>query len=45
MVHLSHSRYSFVYPTFTQDLTVACAGLDAAWRFLGGIPRRIVPTT
>ena len=30
VVHLTHSRYSFVYPTFTQDLAVVCAGLDAA---------------
>lgn len=43
VVHLTHSRYSFVYPTFTQDLAVVCAGLDAAWRFFGGVPRRIVP--
>jgi transposase len=43
VVHLSHSRYSFVYPTFTQDLPTVCAGLDAAWQFFGGVPKRIVP--
>lgn len=43
VVHLSLSRYSFVYPTFTQDLDAVCAGLDAAWRFFEGVPRRIVP--
>lgn len=43
IVCLSHSRYSFVYPTFTQDLEAVCAGLDEAWRFFGGVPRRIVP--
>lgn len=43
VVHLTHSRYSFVYPTFTQDLAVVCAGLDAAWRFFGGVPQRLVP--
>lgn len=43
VVHLTHSRYSFVYPTFTQDLAVVCDGLDAAWRFFGGVPKRIVP--
>jgi transposase len=43
IVTLSHSRYSFVYPTFSQDLAVVCAGLDAAWTFFGGVPRRIVP--
>jgi len=42
-VHLSHSRYSFVYPTFTQDLTRVCTGLDAAWRFFGAVPQRLVP--
>jgi transposase len=43
VVHLSHSRYSFVYPTFTQDLTRVCTGLDAAWRFFGAVPQRLVP--
>jgi transposase len=43
VVHLTHSRYSFVYPTFTQDLPAVCAGLDAAWKFFGGVPQRIVP--
>ncbi len=43
IVTLSHSRYAFVYPTFSQDLCVVCAGLDAAWTFFGGVPRRIVP--
>lgn len=43
IVCLSHSRYSFVYPTFTQDLGSLCKGLDAAWKFFGGAPRRIVP--
>jgi hypothetical protein len=43
IVTLSHSRYQFVYPTFVQDLAVVCAGLDAAWAFFGGVPKRIVP--
>lgn len=43
VVNLSCSRYSFVYPTFTQDVEAVCAGLDAAWRFFDGVPRRLVP--
>jgi transposase len=43
IVTLSHSRYGFVYPTFSQDLSEVCAGLDAAWQFFGGVPKRIVP--
>jgi transposase len=43
VVHLSCSRYSFVYPTFTQDVLAVCAGLDAAWAFFDGVPQRIVP--
>ena len=43
IVTLSHSRYSFVYPTFSQDLEAVCSGLDAAWTFFGGVPERIVP--
>jgi transposase len=43
VVQLTHSRYSFVYPTFTQDLAAVCARLDAAWRFFGGVRQRIVP--
>jgi transposase len=43
IVCLSHSRYSFVYPTFTQDIESLCTGLDAAWRFFEGVPRRLVP--
>lgn len=43
IVTLVHSRYQFVYPTFEQTLPVVCEGLDAAWRFFGGVARRIVP--
>jgi len=43
IVCLSHSRYAFVYPTFTQDIDAVCAGLDAAWAFFGGVPKRLVP--
>jgi hypothetical protein len=30
IVTLSHSRHEFVYPTFSQDLSQVCAGIDAA---------------
>jgi transposase len=43
IVTLSMSRYMFVWPTFTQTLEALCDGLEAAWRFFGGMPRRLVP--
>lgn len=39
---LSFSRHMFVWPTFTQTVADVCEGLDAAWSFFGGIPRRLV---
>jgi len=42
IVSLSYSRYMFVWPTLTQTVADVCEGLDAAWRFFGGIPRRVV---
>jgi transposase len=43
VVTLSWSRYMFVYPSLDQTLTTVCDGLDAAWRFFGGVVARIVP--
>jgi transposase len=43
VVTLSHSRHLFVWPTFEQTTAAVCEGLDAAWRFFGGVPLRIVP--
>lgn len=43
IVTLSMSRYMFVWPTFTQSLSALCSGLEAAWQFFGGVPKRIVP--
>jgi len=43
VVTLSYSRFTFVYPTFTQTVEDVCAGLDAAWAFFGGVPQRLVP--
>lgn len=42
IVTLSSSRYMFVYPTYTQTVADVCSGLDAAWRFFGGVPKHIV---
>lgn len=42
VVTLSMSRYQFVWPTFLQTVEALCAGLDAAWRFFGGVPARVV---
>ena len=43
IVVMTVSRYMFVWPTFVQTTAALCEGLDAAWRFFGGIPLRIVP--
>jgi transposase len=42
IVTLSSSRYMHVWPTFTQTVEDVCAGLDAAWRFFGGVPMHII---
>jgi transposase len=42
IVTLSMSRYMFVWPTFSQTTEAICEGLDAAWRFFGGVPRNLV---
>jgi transposase len=43
VVTLSFSRYTFVWPTFVQTLGALCEALDAAWRFFGGVAKRVVP--
>lgn len=42
VVTLSYSRYTFVWPTFSQTVESVCEGLDAAWAFFGGVPSRLV---
>jgi transposase len=42
VVVLTLSRYSFVWPLFQQTLDETIAGLEAAWAFFGGVPRRLV---
>lgn len=43
IVTLNFSRYQFVWPTYAQTTEAACDGLDEAWRFFGGVPKRILP--
>jgi transposase len=42
IVTLPSSRYMHVYPSFTQTVEDVCAGLDAAWRSFGGMPKHII---
>jgi len=37
VVTLSMSRYMFVWPTFAQTCAALIEGLEAAWRFFGGM--------
>lgn len=39
---LSYSRHQFVWPLVRQTLEEVIAGLEAAWGFFEGIPRRLV---
>ncbi|MDA8188183.1 MAG: hypothetical protein M0T85_08585 [Dehalococcoidales bacterium] len=39
---LVYSRHQFVWPLFQQTLEEVIAGLEAAWRFYVGIPRRLI---
>jgi transposase len=42
VVVLTMSRYSFVWPLLRQTLDETIGGLEAAWAFFGGVPRRLV---
>lgn len=42
IVTLTHSRMQFVWPTFEQTTAAVCEGLDAAWKFFGGVTQRLV---
>jgi len=39
---LVFSRHQFVWPLIHQTLEEVIAGLEAAWAFFGGIPRRVI---
>ena len=43
VVTLCFSRYQFVWPTWEQTTEAVCEGLDEAWRFFGGVVKRIIP--
>jgi transposase len=42
IVMLPLSRHQFVWPTFRQTVEALCEALDAAWRFFGGVVKRVV---
>jgi transposase len=42
VIVLTASRYSFVWPLFQQTLDETIGGLETAWAFFGGVPRRLV---
>jgi len=42
IIILPFSRHSFVWPLVQQTLEETIAGLDAAWGFFGGIPKRLI---
>jgi transposase len=42
VIVLAASRYSFVWPLCQQTLDETIGGLEAAWAFFGGVPRRLV---
>jgi len=39
---LNHSRHSFLWPLFNQQLGDVIEGLESTWAFFGGIPRYVV---
>lgn len=43
IVTLASSRYSFVWPTFSQTTHAVIEGLEAAWKFFDGMPKTLVP--
>ncbi len=43
LLTLSHSRHQFLYPVLGEDATVWLEAHVAAFSFLGGAPRRLVP--
>jgi len=42
VVVLPYSRHSFVWPLYRQTLEEVITGLEAAWRFFRGVPRRLI---
>jgi transposase len=42
LIVLPYSRHCFAWPLVQQTLTESIAGLEAAWRFFGGVPKRLI---
>jgi len=42
VVVLVYSRHLFVWPLFDQTLASVIDGLEATWRFFGGVPHRLI---
>jgi len=42
VVTLGYSRHQYVHVTHSQGLPDLIAGLDDAWEFFGGVPRRVI---
>lgn len=42
VIVLPASRHCFVWPMLQQTLEESIAALEAAWRFFGGIPKRVI---
>jgi len=42
IVTLVYSRHCYVHVTYSQKLNEVIVGLDNAWRYFGGVPRRVI---
>lgn len=42
IVTLVYSRHQYVHVTHSQKLADVITGLEAAWRYFGGVPRRVI---
>lgn len=42
LVTLGHSRHQYVHVSFTQTIADFIEGLEDAWEYFGGVPRRVV---
>lgn len=42
LIVLPYSRHCFVWPLLQQTLIESVTGLEAAWRFFGGVPQRLI---
>lgn len=42
LIVLPYSRHCFAWPLVQQTLTESIAGLEAAWHFFGGVPKRLI---